>query len=93
MTELEVGRCHLGECYGVVEGCYGDVAAVEDGSPGEVGIEACAGVEATEGSLAGRSGTYGTGAESCSWAVLDFLGIGGRCEGKGCHVMWSPWGE
>lgn len=38
MPELEVGGCHLGEGNGVVEGCDGDIAAVEDCGPGEVGV-------------------------------------------------------
>jgi hypothetical protein len=30
VPEFEISGCHLCECDGVVEGCYGDVPAVED---------------------------------------------------------------
>ena len=51
--ELEVWGCHLCSGYGVVEGCYGNVAAVEDLRPGEIGIYTCSRVEASEGGLTG----------------------------------------
>lgn len=64
MSELEVGLGHLGEGDEVVEGGHGDVAAVEDVGPGEVGVYSGAGVEATEGGLAGGGGADGAGAET-----------------------------
>lgn len=51
-TEFEKGGGELLQGEGVVEGRERDVAAVEDGGPGCVGVEAAAGVEAAEGGLA-----------------------------------------
>lgn len=63
-VQFEVGGGELLEGEGVVEGGEGDVAAVEDGGPGCVGVEAAAGVEAAEGGLARGGGADGAGAES-----------------------------
>lgn len=66
MPELEVSGCHLGEGDGVIEGRYGNVAAVKDAGPAGVRVYACAGVEASEGGLSGGCGADGAGAEACS---------------------------
>ena len=53
-----------GQC--IVEGCDGDVAAIEDQWPGSIRVQAGAVVEAPEGRLARRCGADGAGTESCS---------------------------
>ena len=67
MTELEIGVCHLSKCHGIVERCDGDVAAVEDGGPGEVGVYSCSGIETAEGVLTSGSSADSAGAETCSF--------------------------
>jgi hypothetical protein len=69
VTELEIGVCHLSKCHGIVERGDGDVAAVEDGGPGEVGVYSCSGIEAAEGVLTSRSSADSAGAETCSFFV------------------------
>ena len=66
MQEFAVGSGHLGECHYIVHGGDGDVAAVEEGGPGGVRVDACAGIEAAEGGLAGGCCADGAGAKTCS---------------------------
>ena len=61
----------MAEREGVVEGRDGDVAAVEDGSPVDVGVYAGAVVEAAVGGLACGGMADGAGAEAGAWAVGD----------------------
>lgn len=65
-AELEVCFAHLVESESVVKWGDGDVTAVEHLEWGCVGIQRGAVVEASEGSLARRSGANGTGTETCS---------------------------
>jgi hypothetical protein len=67
VVELAVRGGHLGQCHGVVHGRDGDVAAVGDGGPGGVRVDAGAGIEAAEGGLASGGCADGSGSEACSW--------------------------
>jgi hypothetical protein len=67
VTKLEIGFCHLSKCHGIVERCDWDIAAVEDGCPGEVRVYSCSGIETAEGVLTSGSSTDSAGAETCSF--------------------------
>lgn len=73
-TEFEVGFAHLTESKGIVEGCDGDVAAVEDSEGGCVGVEVRAMVEAPEGGLTGGGGADGARTEtrSCVCRISEY---------------------
>lgn len=64
--ELEIRFSHLAESEGVVEGCDGDVATVEDMWPRRKGVDAGAGVETAVRDLAGGGGTDGAGPKTCA---------------------------
>ena len=76
---------------GVVEGCDGDVAAVEDEGPVDIGVDAGPVVEASVGGLAGRGVADGAWAEAGAGTVAygcveggsddaDVKGLVGGCE-------------
>jgi hypothetical protein len=67
VTKLEIGFCHLSKCHGIVERCDGDIAAVEDGGPGEVGVYSCSCIETAERVLACGSSADSAGAETSSF--------------------------
>lgn len=78
VVELAIGGGHLSQGHGVVHGGDGDVAAVGDGGPGGVGVDARTGVEAPEGVLTGGGCADGFGAEACAWELL--VGVEGILE-------------
>jgi hypothetical protein len=71
VPELLKRSGHLLQSNGIVDGCDGDVTAVEDGGPVGVGVYAGSGVEAPEGGLAGRGGADGAGPEAGAGSVGD----------------------
>jgi hypothetical protein len=64
VAELVISGCHLGDGGGVVEGADGDVAAVEEGGPGGIGVYRAGWGETAEGGLAGAGGADGARAEA-----------------------------
>jgi hypothetical protein len=62
VSEIGEGFAHLAQGEGVVEGCYGNVAAVDNRGPFLVGIETGSWVVATEPCLTS------TGCADCSWS-------------------------
>jgi hypothetical protein len=79
----------LREGHGVVDGRDGNVAAVEHGCPGLVGVYPGPGVEAAEGGLAGRGLADGAGAEAGSFDGLVLCGLCGGFLRKG-RVIAGP---
>ena len=81
MRQIRERLGHLAERQRVVDGCDGDVAAVEEGGPAGVGVDARAGVVAAGDGLAGGGCADGAGAEACAGAVGDSCVEGGAEDG------------
>lgn len=73
-AQLREGLGHLLQGHGIVDGHDGDVAAVEDGRPVLVRVDARPGVEAPKGRLPGRGMANGAGAKPCAcWRLSVFV--------------------